>query len=92
MKRITLVRHATAVPRNPKKDDFGRSLRKKGRREAKAMGEWYKNVEEQPDVMISSPANRAIETARVFAKTLGYPAKKIAPWQWGDLSIRAILK
>ena len=77
MKRIILVRHATAVSRASSKEDFARSLRKKGRREAKAMAEWYKSIAERPDVMISSPANRAIETARVFAKTLGYPAKKI---------------
>ena len=77
MKRIILVRHATAVARNPKKGDYRRSLRKKGRREAKAMAEWYKSTAEAPGQMISSPANRAIETARIFAKVLGYPAKKI---------------
>jgi len=78
MKTIILVRHATAVPRAADKDDFKRSLRKKGIREARAMAEWYKGNAGRPDVIVSSPANRAIETARIFAKTLGYPTKKIA--------------
>jgi phosphohistidine phosphatase len=39
---------------------------------------WYRdNVGEKPDLMLSSPANRAIETALLFAKGLGYKPKKI---------------
>jgi phosphohistidine phosphatase len=94
MKTIILVRHATAVARAAGKDDFKRSLRKKGRREARDMAGWYKGVAKRPDVMVSSPANRAIETARIFAKTLGYPAKKIVQKKklYGVSSLDVFLK
>ncbi|MEJ2719545.1 MAG: histidine phosphatase family protein [bacterium] len=78
MKTIILVRHATAVAKDPAKDDFGRSLRKKGRKEARAMARWYMKTDgPSPDLLLSSPADRAIETAWIFAKELGYPRKKI---------------
>jgi phosphohistidine phosphatase len=75
MKKITLVRHASAVGKSP--DDFSRPLRKRGLKEARAMAEWYRSVEDIPDLLLSSPANRAIETAQIFAKTFGYPKKDI---------------
>jgi phosphohistidine phosphatase len=94
MKKIILVRHATAVARAAGKDDFKRSLRKKGREEARAMAGWYKSAADRPDVIVSSPANRAIETARIFAKTLGYPAKKIVQKKkfYGVASLDVFLK
>lgn len=78
MKRLILVRHATAAPKGPNIDDFTRSLRKKGRKESQVMVNWYKEAWEKPDLLLSSPANRAIETARIFAKGLGIRPKKIA--------------
>jgi phosphohistidine phosphatase len=77
LKKIILVRHATAVGHGAERDDFDRSLRKKGRKEALAMVEWYRRIAETPDLLLSSPANRAIETARIFAKEFGYPKKRI---------------
>lgn len=78
MKRIIMVRHASAAAKGPDVEDFTRSLRKKGHREAKAMISWYiKTNREIPDLMLSSPANRAIETALLFAKGLGCKPKKI---------------
>jgi phosphohistidine phosphatase len=31
----------------------------------------------QPDLLLSSPANRALTTCRIFARALNYPAEKI---------------
>ena len=79
MKKIILVRHATAAAKGPDIEDFTRSLRKKGHKECRAMIRWYlDNVDEMADLMLSSPANRAIETALLFAKGLGYKPKKIS--------------
>lgn len=79
MKKIVMVRHATAAPKGVDVDDFARSLRKKGHKECRAMIRWYlENVGEVPDLMLSSPANRAIETAELFANGLGYKPKRIA--------------
>ena len=77
MKRIVLVRHATATAREADGEDFDRSLRKKGRKEALELAGWYETVAEVPDLLLTSPANRALETALVFAKELGYSKKKI---------------
>jgi phosphohistidine phosphatase len=77
MKKIVLVRHATATRRSPDEADFERSLRKKGHKQARAMIDWFRTVDETPDLFLSSPANRAIETARLFAKGLGGKPGKI---------------
>jgi len=57
--------------------DLERSLVKKGEKEAKAMARHLAERYPVPDLMISSFANRAIETAHVVAKAMGYPAQKI---------------
>jgi len=77
MKRIFLVRHATAQDRGEGLPDFERSLVKKGEKEAKAVARHLVETYAIPDLMISSFANRAIETAHVFAKAFGYPPQKI---------------
>lgn len=77
MKHVILVRHATAVKKAPSKSDFDRSLRKSGEKEARDMVKRTKDLVGKPALIITSPANRAVETAKVFAKGLGYPVKKI---------------
>jgi phosphohistidine phosphatase len=77
MRRIILVRHAKAKAATGGGSDFARPLRKKGKREARTMAEWYGGIAEPPDAFLSSPADRALETARIFAKVLGYPPGRI---------------
>ena len=71
MKRIVLVRHATAVDVGPKGSDFHRRLKKRGRREAAIMADRIATTLGQPDLVVTSPADRALETARAFAERLG---------------------
>ncbi len=78
MKKIVLVRHATAMKKASSGRDYDRSLKKAGRKEARDMSKRLKDVAVKPVLMVSSPAERALETAKVFAKTLGYGVKKIA--------------
>ena len=77
MKNIILVRHATAVKRDSEKSDVKRSLKKSGHKEAREMGKHLKEMDIHPDLFISSPAKRAIETAEIVAERLGYSVKKI---------------
>ena len=77
MKNIILVRHATAVKRDPEKSDVKRSLKKSGHKEAREMGKRLKEMDIHSDLFISSPAKRAIETAEIVAERLGYSVKKI---------------
>lgn len=77
MKRIYLIRHATASARGSDIPDFERSLIPKGVKEAKRVAKRiYKNGR-VTGVLVSSPANRAIETAHIFAKAWDYPVQKI---------------
>ncbi len=77
MKTIYLVRHATADKGKPKSPDKKRALSKKGRKEAVKMAKKLKQNGMLPDLLVSSPAKRAIQTARVFAKAVKYPKDKI---------------
>ena len=77
MRRLILVRHATAVDEGPKGSDFHRRLKKRGRREAQLMAERVAALVGVPDQVFSSPADRALETAQVFAERLGVPAGRV---------------
>jgi len=77
MKRLILVRHATAVDRGPEGSDFHRGLKKRGKREAQVMAERVAPVLGTPDQIFSSPADRALQTARIFADRLGVPAERV---------------
>ena len=77
MKVLHIVRHAQAVSRKRGLPDFERSLIKKGVKVARAAARRLQKSGFSADYMASSPANRALETACIFAKELGYRIKKI---------------
>jgi phosphohistidine phosphatase len=77
VRRVVLVRHAHAHAVEPGLEDFERRLDKRGRREAEAMARRAHELELVPDHLIASPADRALETAREFAKALGFPLPRI---------------
>ncbi len=77
MKTIYLVRHAAAAKGKPKSPDRKRALNKNGRKEAMKMAKKLKKNGMLPDLLVSSPAKRALQTARVFAKAIKYPKDKI---------------
>jgi phosphohistidine phosphatase len=76
-KRLFIVRHATAQDRGEILPDFERPLVKKGEKEAAAVARYLAPRHAAPDLMVSSFANRAIETAHLFAKAFRYPRQKI---------------
>lgn len=77
MKTIYLVRHAQAVPQQKNLPDAQRPLLKKGEKSAAAMAKKMKKNSLRPDHWISSTANRAVETAHIFANGLGRSIHKI---------------
>ena len=77
MKVLHIVRHAHAVSRKQGLPDFERPLIKKGVKAARDVARRLKKSGFSADHLVSSPANRAIETARVFSKEFGFPVKKI---------------
>jgi phosphohistidine phosphatase len=76
MKRVIIVRHAKAVPYGYD-DDFTRDLTDRGMNDAKRIGNELKKMNVLPEAMISSPANRAIQTAMIFAENLGFNKTQI---------------
>jgi len=76
MKRVIIVRHAKAVPYGYD-DDFTRDLTDRGVSDAQQIGRELKKMGIAPDSMISSPADRAIQTALIFAENMGFNKKEI---------------
>ncbi|MDO9215413.1 MAG: histidine phosphatase family protein [Methylococcales bacterium] len=62
-RELWVLRHAKAE-QNITIDDFDRALKKRGKQAAQRMGEWLKQQQLIPDLVISSPAKRAITTAK----------------------------
>jgi phosphohistidine phosphatase len=77
MKKLYLVRHAKSDRNIPGMPDFERPLNSRGRMDAPIMGDLLKGMKAIPDMIISSPATRALATARIIAEHMGYPLKKI---------------
>ena len=57
--------------------DFRRPLKNRGKRAAQRMGVWLWQQELRPDLVISSPAERAINTAHKCCKSMDVPVSTI---------------
>ena len=68
--RLTLVRHAKSSRDDPGLEDFLRPLNDRGKRDAPEMGRRLRESGIQPDLIVASPAKRAIKTARLIAGEL----------------------
>ncbi len=79
MKRLWVLRHAKAEAGGNDNSDSARPLARRGRKDAPAMGRWLAAHGGRPDLIVSSPASRAIETARLVAESCGYKAA-IVEW------------
>ncbi|WP_076792688.1 histidine phosphatase family protein [Chlorobium sp. KB01] len=77
MKTICLVRHAKSNWADAQTGDFDRSLNSRGEHTASLMAAMLKAMGVAADLVISSPANRAISTAELFCEILDYPKEKI---------------
>ena len=81
MKKLILMRHAQAITQDNNLDDYDRSLNKNGVKEAKEVGERLLNKNFKADLIISSPAKRAIQTAEIISNEIKYK-KSILPNQY----------
>lgn len=77
MKTLILVRHAKSSWDNINLTDIKRPLNKRGKRDAPNMGEILNKQGVTPDLIISSPADRALTTAKIIAEKINYPLSKI---------------
>jgi phosphohistidine phosphatase len=77
MKRLILVRHAKTEPLTDAASDYERKLKKRGLNDAALVADDLKSRAYVPDVLIASPAKRALQTAQIYAKTYGIPDEDI---------------
>ncbi|MCB0699816.1 MAG: histidine phosphatase family protein [Chitinophagales bacterium] len=71
-RRLYMIRHAKSSWKNPMQSDYERPLNDRGMLDAPVMGERLKDFGIVPDLIISSTAKRAQQTAKKIADTIGY--------------------
>ncbi len=75
MKTLILVRHAQSGHAAYSQKDISRTLTQQGKRDATAMAQVLKKKNLIPQKVISSPAERAMETAKIFMDEMAlYPS------------------
>jgi phosphohistidine phosphatase len=77
MRTLYLIRHAKSSWDNPGLRDFSRPLNERGLREAPKMAQMLFSHGVKPDLLVSSPAKRAITTALFFAEKFGVPDEAV---------------
>lgn len=71
MYTLYITRHAKSSWAAPGQDDFDRPLNERGLHDAPLMARQFAERGEPVPLLVSSTANRAITTARAFARALG---------------------
>lgn len=77
MLRLVLLRHGKSSWDDARLDDFERPLAPRGLRNVPEMGRRLARREVVPDLVVSSPAVRALATARGVAREVGYREDRI---------------
>ena len=77
MKTLFLVRHAKSSREDTRLPDKDRPLNDRGKRDAPKMGKRLAKRDVRPELILSSPAMRALTTAEMIAKKLDYKLKEI---------------
>jgi phosphohistidine phosphatase len=83
MKTLYVVRHAKSSWEDPSLNDFDRPLNARGSRDAPSMGKHLHSRDIMPDLVLTSPALRALRTSELMAEVLKYPVERIS--KSGDL-------
>lgn len=75
-KTIIFIRHAKS-DWSFQVSDFDRPLNESGFHEAPIMANWLAQSPTTPQLLVSSPAKRALTTAQIFAEALHFPSREI---------------
>jgi phosphohistidine phosphatase len=94
-RELWLLRHGKS-DRDVIVNDFDRPLKKRGIRAAQRIGIWMQQMELIPDIIISSPAERAIATSKIVCKAIAFNEEhiqqNISLYADGFESIKSVLK
>ncbi len=77
MKTLYLVRHAKSSWEDSDLEDYDRPLSDRGVSDAPRMGRRITEYKQVPQLIYSSPAVRALSTAKIIASGIGYPEQSI---------------
>ena len=77
MKKLIILRHGKAELQRFDLDDFDRALIERGRKNAFDMGKFIAEKFGVPDLILSSAAKRAHQTALLAAEGIGYPQNSV---------------
>lgn len=77
MKTLYINRHAKSSWNEEGISDFDRQLNARGLRDAPFMAQLFFEKSGGVDLILSSPANRALTTATFFAKAIGFPSSEV---------------
>jgi len=72
MKQLLIMRHAKSDWSTDTKEDIDRPLNRRGKNDAPLMGEEILKRNVIPELILSSPANRARQTVDLFARSCGF--------------------
>jgi phosphohistidine phosphatase len=92
MKRLYLLRHAKSSWDDASLADFDRPLNDRGLRAAPFMGELMAERGIRPDVIVSSPAKRAMQTAELVRESSGFDIRIDYDERIYEASLSTLLK
>jgi phosphohistidine phosphatase len=90
MKCLVIIRHAKAETQLPGGTDIARSLSERGKSDAVKIANQLFDTGIVPQVVISSSAHRAVETAAIFAAQYGMETIIKKEFLYGDYSLTDI--
>ena len=95
MKTLVLIRHSKSDWSDPNLTDIERPLNKRGKRDAPFMAKLLKEKNVYPDLIITSPAKRALQTLEYFLDEFKYSKNKVMVrdevYSMGATAIRKLL-
>jgi phosphohistidine phosphatase len=74
---LLLMRHAKSDWQAKVASDFERPLNPRGRRDAPRMGRWLQAQGMTPELVLTSPAQRAYQTAKAVSNVIGLSQKRL---------------
>jgi phosphohistidine phosphatase len=92
VKTLYICRHAKSSWADPGMRDFDRPLNQRGLKDAPDMAQRFVERLEPVDLLVSSPAERAITTAREYARTLLRENRLVQEPRIYEASVPALLR
>ncbi|MFO8002176.1 MAG: histidine phosphatase family protein [Marinilabilia sp.] len=89
MKQLILVRHAKTEPLTDANNDYERQLKKRGQKDTRLVSDHLIGKQITPQMIITSPAKRALQTAKIMAGAFNVPESEIKeePFIYGGFTI-----